>query len=451
MLRSLAPRLVAAVCSSLSTRVGVSSSRAAFKAPSTSFLPTLSAAAAASSPAHRLFSSAPNYDQREFVGELNVIRSDGANLPCYRVLSPQGEVLDAAHDPELGEETLVKMYETMILMNTLDNVCYDVQRQGRISFYMTNYGESASHLGSAAVLKKDDVIYGQYRELGVLLWRGYTLENIMNQLYSNHLDLGKGRQMPVHYGSRELNFHTISSPLATQIPQASGAGYALRHVHGNTDACCVCYFGDGAASEGDFHAALNFAATLDSPTIFFCRNNGYAISTPVHEQYRGDGIAARGPGYGIDTIRVDGNDLFAVYNVMAKARKIATEESRPVLVEAMSYRVGHHSTSDDSTRYRGADEIEYWKKNDAPETRLRGYLEARGWWSQEREDEELKATRKRVLSALKDAEGRKKPGIDQIFHDTYAEVPPHLERQQAQLTEHLNTQGIHYPLTDFHK
>ena len=163
----------------------------------------------------------------------------------------------------------------MLTLNQMDMILYEAQRQGRISFYMTNYGEEATHLGSAAALTLEDVIFGQYREAGVLLYRGFTIDQFMNQCYSNELDLGKGRQMPVHYGSRELNFQTISSPLGTQLPQAAGAAYALKRS--GKKACVVCYFGDGAASEGDFHAALNMAATTDSPVIFFW----YANSIPI--------------------------------------------------------------------------------------------------------------------------------------------------------------------------
>lgn len=176
----------------------------------------------------------------------------------------------------------------MLTLSIMDGILYDAQRQGRISFYMTNYGEEASHVGSAAALHPDDVVFGQYREAGVLLHRGYTLDEFMNQCYGNKLDEGKGRQMPVHYGSVKLNFQTISSPLGTQIPQAVGAAYALKRAKKNNIA--ICYFGDGAASEGDCHAAMNMAATTEAPVIFFCRNNGYAISTPTSEQYRGDGI-----------------------------------------------------------------------------------------------------------------------------------------------------------------
>lgn len=178
--------------------------------------------------------------------------------------------------------------------------------------------------------------------------------------------------------SKELNFQTISSPLATQIPQASGAAYALK-IKG-IKSVVVCYFGDGAASEGDFHSALNFASTLNAPVVFFCRNNKWAISTPSREQYRGDGIAGRGPGYGIDTIRVDGNDFFGVYNATKKAKayvfsrriiclrlsRFALEHNRPVLIEAMTYRVGHHSTSDDYTRYREQSEVAHWLRDNNP-------------------------------------------------------------------------------------
>jgi hypothetical protein len=197
--------------------------------------------------------------------------------------------------------------------------------------------------------------YSQYREIGVLLHRGYTLHQFVDQCVSNNEGHGKGRQVPVHYGSPKLKFHTVSSVLATQMPQASGAGYAVR----GTGACVLCFFGEGAASEGDAHAAFNFAAALDCPVIFFCRNNGYAISTPaMGEQYRGDGIASRAAGYGMDVIRVDGNDCLAVHAATAAARDAAVTNSRPVLLEAMTYRAGDHSTSDDASAYRPNEELE---------------------------------------------------------------------------------------------
>lgn len=246
----------------------------------------------------------------------------------------RGLIINEKDDPKLDKEIILKMYKDMIMLNCMDKILYESQRQGRISFYMTNYGEEATHIGSAAALNLDDVVFGQYREAGVLVWRGYSLPQFMNQCYGNAKDAGKGRQMPVHYGCKELNFMTISSPLTTQMPQAVGAAYALK----GQNRVVIVYFGDGAASEGDAHAAFNFAATLDCPVIFFCRNNGYAISTPTSDQYRGDGIASRGPSYGIDSLRVDGNDVFAVYNATALAKTHAIKHNKPVLIEAMTYR-----------------------------------------------------------------------------------------------------------------
>lgn len=143
-------------------------------------------------------------------------------------MNKAGQIVNEKDDPKLDKETVVKMYKDMTLLNVMDKILYESQRQGRISFYMTNYGEEATHIGSAAALTNEDVVYGQYREAGVLMWRGFTLSQFMDQCYGNIADGGKGKQMPVHYGSKDLNFVTISSPLGTQMPQAVGAAYALK-------------------------------------------------------------------------------------------------------------------------------------------------------------------------------------------------------------------------------
>lgn len=183
-------------------------------------------------------------------------------------------------------------------------------------------------------------VLGQYREMGVLLWRKFGLDSIMAQCFGNEEDHAtKGRQMPVHFGSPAHHFHTISSTLATQIPQAAGVGYALKRDPARRGKnCAAVFFGEGAASEGDFHAGMLLASTIPSPTLFIARNNGFAISTPSSEQFHGDGIASRGPGYGVDTIRVDGNDVLAVLGAVREARRRCVESGRGVLVEAMSYR-----------------------------------------------------------------------------------------------------------------
>ncbi|XP_005987926.1 2-oxoisovalerate dehydrogenase subunit alpha, mitochondrial isoform X2 [Latimeria chalumnae] len=361
----------------------------------------------------------------------------------------QGQIINPSEDPGLPKEEVLKFYQKMTVLNTMDRILYESQRQGRISFYMTNYGEEGTHIGSAAALEHNDFVFGQYREAGVLMYRDFPLEQFMAQCYGNVDDLGKGRQMPVHYGSKEHHFVTISSPLATQIPQAVGTAYALKRE--NSNRAVICYFGEGAASEGDAHAGFNFAATLECPILFFCRNNGYAISTPTSEQYRGDGIAARGPGYGIPSIRVDGNDVFAVYNATKEARRRAIAENIPFLIEAMTYRIGHHSTSDDSSAYRSVDEVNYWDKQDHPISRLRNYMISKQWWDENQEKAWRKQSRKMVMEAFEEAERKPKPHVDNLFHDVYSEMPPHIKKQQESMWQHLKMYGEHYPLNHFQK
>ncbi|VDM27794.1 unnamed protein product [Toxocara canis] len=269
--------------------------------------------------------------------------------PVYRVLDFDGNVINEANDPKLSKDKCIKLYKDMTLLHTMDKILLNSQRQGLLAFYMTNYGEEALHVGCSAGLHDDDLIYAQYREVGVILQRGFTVFDFMNTAFGNCNDPAKGRQMPMHYGTPKYNFVYISSPLATQVPQSVGTAYAFKRANNGRIVCC--FFGDGAASEGDTSSSFNFAGTLACPVMFVCRNNGYAISTPTAQQYRGDGVVARGPGFGLYTIRVDGNDLLAMYNATRTAREMVAQ-NKPVLLEAMSYRIGDHSTSDDSTIYR---------------------------------------------------------------------------------------------------
>mmetsp|Transcript_473 Transcript_473/g.737 ORF Transcript_473/g.737 Transcript_473/m.737 type:complete len:560 (-) Transcript_473:129-1808(-) len=355
------------------------------------------------------------------------------------------EEAEAADDVK---NTLLRAYRQMIRLRKMDTILHNAQRQGRISFYMTHHGEEAIHMGSASALSPQDVIFAQYREAGLLMWRGFTLEQFCNQCFSNDHDLGKGRQMPIHYGCRALNYQTVSSPLGTQITQAVGAAYKFKLDAMNNKekeaAISIVYFGEGAASTIDFHSACNFAATLKTPMIFFCRNNGYAISTPVEDQYAGDGIISRAPGYGMAGIRVDGNDVFAVHAAVAEARKLALETSAPVMIEAMTYRQGHHSTSDDSSRYRDMDEVQVAHDVTDPILRMDKFLRHYGWMDDDAvaliEDEERVA----VLRAMEAAEARPGPKLDTMFTDVYHEKPPHLLRQETELRQHLKRHDIVY-------
>ncbi|GJC87513.1 2-oxoisovalerate dehydrogenase subunit alpha, mitochondrial [Colletotrichum liriopes] len=421
---------------------------APFAAPSTTTASRTQSRRAASSLSQR-----PNANHVSFPGAVKSAFTstlkfetpgDYPAVPTYRVVDQNGAIVDDAFVPDLGEDGIVKLYKDMVFISVMDLIMFDAQRQGRLSFYMVSAGEEALSVGSASVLTPEDVIFCQYREQGVFKQRGFTTADFMNQLFANSKDPGRGRNMPVHYGSKELNI----------LPQASGAAYALKMQQMQDQSIpprvVAAYFGEGAASEGDFHAALNIAATRSCPVIFICRNNGYAISTPTLEQYRGDGIASRGLGYGIDTIRVDGNDIWAVREATKRAREMALENGgRPVLIEAMTYRVSHHSTSDDSFAYRARVEVEDWKRRDNPITRLRKYMEAKGMWDESKEKECRESTRREVLKAFKEAEMEKKPPIRGMFEDVYEELTPDLKQQMAQLREHLDKYPEEYEVSEF--
>ena len=356
-------------------------------------------------------------------------------------MDAEGKLRKNAHEPVIDKATALKIYENMAYIRVLDERMLAAQRQGRLSFYLTCTGEEASVVGSIAGFKSHDMVMSQYREQAALRYRGFSSEQFMNQLLSNDLDFGKGRQMPIHYGSHELNYMTISSPLATQIPQA--AGYAYGQKLAGKDACTICYFGDGAASEGDFHAGLNMAAVSNCPVVFVVRNNGYAISTPTSEQFAGDGIAPRGIGYGISSIRVDGNDILAVYAASVEARKLALQTNAPVIIETMSYRLGAHSTSDDPSSYRNADEEEIWRQKD-PILRMKKWLLDKGWWS-DQQDHQLKTQyKKEILDALKSQEKRPSPLLSDLITDVYKTPPLHLRQQYTELLNHIAKYPDHY-------
>ncbi len=388
--------------------------------------------------------STTTYQEGQVVHKPTLIDGHSVDIPILKILQQDGTTYEGADLPDIDQALATKVYNTLAFHRVLDERMVAAQRQGRISFYMAALGEEATSVGGAAALKAQDMIMAQYREQGALMFRGFTLEQFMNQMFSNEKDLGKGRQMPIHYGSNELNYMTISSPLGTQIPQA--AGYAYGQKLQGIDAVTICYFGEGAASEGDFHAGLNMAAVHEAPVIFFCRNNGYAISTPSQEQYKGNGIASRGVGYGIKTLRIDGNDILAVMKAVQWARTYALAEKAPVIIEAMSYRLGAHSTSDDPSGYRTREEEEKWQAND-PILRMKNWMLLQNWWDEEQEKALFERLREDVLAAVKVAEKVAKPELRELVTDVYDQVPAHLEAQYQALKAHIMQHPEAYPVT----
>jgi 2-oxoisovalerate dehydrogenase E1 component alpha subunit len=384
------------------------------------------------------------YDDGPAVHQPQFIDGNSVEIPELKILDEDGNTYPNADLPEIDQTLAIKIYKTLAFHRVLDERMVASQRQGRLSFYMTALGEEATSVGGAAALYPQDMIMMQYREQGALMFRDFSLEDFMNQMFSNANDLGKGRQMPIHYGCKALNCMTVSSTLATQIPQATGYAYGQK-LQG-LDAVTLCYFGEGAASEGDFHAGLNMAAVQEAPVIFFCRNNGYAISTPADEQYKGNGIASRGVGYGIKTIRIDGNDILAVLKATQIARAYAVKESKPVLIEAMSYRLGAHSTSDDPSGYRTKEEEAKWQRHD-PISRMKNWLLKQAWWDESQDSALFEQYREEVLAAVKVAEKVDKPHIDTMITDVYDQPSPQLQAQLDEVKAHVKKYPEAYPFT----
>lgn len=347
-------------------------------------------------------------------------------LPTIQYMNPTGQ-LAPGYKPTLAKEELLRGYKTMLITRQVDERMITLQRQGTITFAMSGLGEEACAVASASALKDSDWMYPQYREAGVIFWRGFTIPQYVNHMFGNSQDLIYGRQMPNHFGSRELNVVTVSSPIGTKITHAAGCAYAMR-VQKETNVA-ICYFGEGATSQGDFHAGLNFAAVLKSPAIFFCRNNGYAISTPCCRQFATEaGIAERGLAYGMAAYRVDGNDFFAVHDIVAKARGHCVAGNGPVLIEAMTYRMGAHSTSDDPSLYRTEGEVNKWKAQD-PVLRLRLYLEQQSWWDQKQDDELNAAIAQEITEAINEAKKIERPPLSYLIEHVYFEIPQKLQQE----------------------
>ncbi|HLU38621.1 MAG TPA: pyruvate dehydrogenase (acetyl-transferring) E1 component subunit alpha [Planctomycetota bacterium] len=340
-------------------------------------------------------------------------------------------------DPNLPVELLHKLYRTMVATRILDDRGLALQRQGRIGFYLQSKGQEASHVGSAAALRDSDWVFPAYRQPGVLLLRGASLDHVVNQWFGNAGDLGKGRQMPVHYTNRGIHFVSISSPIGTQISQAAGAGMAARRL--KHDTVFMTYFGDGGTSSNDFHAGLNFAAVFKAPVVFVCENNQWAISVPLDKQMASESIAIKAEAYGMPGVRVDGNDVLAVYRVCKEAVERARAGDGPTLVETVTYRMGGHSSSDDPTRYRDPSSVEAWAQKD-PIERMKRYLQQRGLWSEAFETEVQESAKAAIQEAVKRAEALPPPSPDSLFEDVYQNLTPQLEEQRRELLA-LGEQG----------
>ena len=352
-------------------------------------------------------------------------------LELLQVIKPTGELIERL-EPEIPESELLQLYKLMVLTRNLDTRGIQLQRQGRIGFYIGCLGMEAAHIGSAYVLKPEDWVFPAYREIGAMLCRGITLKQILNQYYSNAEDVQKGRQITNLLGVKSANFVTGSAPIATQLPHAVGVALAAK-LRGDP-IVTLTYFGDGGTSANDFHAGMNFAGVFKTPTIFFCQNNHWAISVPVEKQTASESIAIKAQAYGFEGVRVDGNDILAVIRTTKDAGEKARKGGGPTLIEAVTYRMGPHSSSDDPKRYRSEEELAEWQKRD-PLTRFRKYLAKKGLWTEALEKRAQDETNREIEEAVQHAEKLPKPALETLFTDLYAEMPWNLREQFHQLQE----------------
>ncbi|RXZ66289.1 3-methyl-2-oxobutanoate dehydrogenase (2-methylpropanoyl-transferring) subunit alpha [Pelagerythrobacter rhizovicinus] len=341
-------------------------------------------------------------------------------------------------DPKLDPDTLRTMLGHFALVRAFDERMFRGQRQGKTSFYMKCTGEEATSVAAAMALASDDMVFPSYRQQGVLIVRGYDLVEMINQIYSNKGDKLKGRQLPIMYSSREHSFFSISGNLATQTPQA--VGWAMASAMKGDSRIAATWVGEGSTAEGDFHSACTFATVYNAPVILNVINNQWAISS--FSGFAGaerTTFAARALGYGLAGLRVDGNDALAVYASQRWAANRARANAGPTLIEYFTYRAEGHSTSDDPTGYRSAQEREEWPLGD-PVMRLKNHLIALGEWDEERQEAMDREAAERVKAATKEAEknGVLGHGMHQpfrtMFEDVFEELPWHLKEQAEQAT-----------------
>ncbi|MCS6914746.1 MAG: thiamine pyrophosphate-dependent enzyme [Myxococcales bacterium] len=364
-------------------------------------------------------------------GEVRPLAEDDPALQLRQILNEEGEAdAGAVAALGLGRQELLRLYRGMLLIRVMDERLMSLQRQGRIGFYGEARGQEATIIGTAAALGERDYIVPALREAGAAIFRGLPLRLYIAQILGNANDVCKGHQMPCHPGTRAARYVTMSSCVGTQLPHATGMAYAMRLT--GDEAIVVGYLGDGATAQADFHVALNFAGVWRVPVVFVCQNNQWAISTPVTLQSAAPTLAHRAVAYGMPWARVDGNDVLACYAVMREARMRALAGGGPTFIEALTYRMGAHSSSDDPSRYRDESVTEAWRSKD-PLRRVERLLERMGI---------LDAAGVAALRASLDDEVRETvaaeeqvgpPPLRSLVEDVFHAVPPHLEEQLAEL------------------
>jgi pyruvate dehydrogenase E1 component alpha subunit len=346
-----------------------------------------------------------------------------------QILDEQGHA-DPARVPALAPAELVRMFRGMVLSRLLDGRLLPLQRQGRIGFYIGASGQEAGIIGGAQALTPDDFLVPGLRETSAALYRGLPLRTHLAQVFGNSNDLCHGRQLPCHSGSRASRHVVMSSCVSSQIPHASGLAWAAKIS--KDPVVALCYLGDGGTSEEDFHTGLNFAGVFKLPVVFVCQNNQWAISTPLALQTVSQTIAVKGLAYGVPSVRVDGNDVLAMYATVKQAVDRARGGGGPTFIEALTYRIGPHSSSDDPTRYRDEAEPIAWRQKD-PLVRFGHWLATSGTLAEADQGTLHEEVDREIREAISLEEKAPPPLLATLVQDVTAEPSWIVEEQLAEL------------------
>lgn len=342
-----------------------------------------------------------------------------------RIIDNNGKVVNPELMPELDDETIVKAYKEMLFERVADEMAVSYQRQGRMYTFPPNQGQEAIHIAAGMNMKENDWLVPAFREMGVMLARGVTMKEIF--LYYNGNEQGSNFQ-------NAKNVLPIAISIGTQYQHAAGIGYSIKY-QGLKDVVFP-FIGDGGTSTGDFYEALNFATVWGVPVVFTVQNNQYAISVPVSKQTKSINLAVKSVATGMKGIKVDGNDFFAMYLAYKEASEHARSGKGPVLIEALTYRRGAHTTSDDPTKYRTKEEEIEWGLSD-PLIRLKKYMDDKGIWK-ENEEELIAKKKKEVDKEFLEAENFTPYPLSDVFDFMYVDMPEDLKRQKAEYEEFLN-------------
>ncbi|HVE92005.1 MAG TPA: pyruvate dehydrogenase (acetyl-transferring) E1 component subunit alpha [Actinomycetota bacterium] len=348
-----------------------------------------------------------------------LVDQEPADVP-FRLLTPDG-TLQGDLPPGLDRDRLRDLYRLMALVRRADLEATALQRQGELAVWAPLSGQEAAQVGSAFALQPQDMAFPSYREMGAAVVRGVDIVD--------YLHFYRGTWHGGMYDPAEHGFGMISVPVASQCLHA--VGWAMGAAMDGKDACALAYFGDGATSEGDFHEACNFSAVFKAPAIFFCQNNGWAISVPLSKQTAAP-IHRKAAGYGLPGVRVDGNDILAVVQVTQEARQRAVDAGIPTLIEAVTYRLGPHSTADDASIYQPREEVERWQALE-PLSRYRTFLESQGIADAAffgSVDEEAAAIAAKIRAGIAAAPPRP---VHEMFQWVYEQTPQHLARQRDEV------------------